>query len=101
MSKINSEKSTDFLSTKIIRIVNFLGAIIFALALSIEGIQHLGLYFLVTIYFWIYIVFIYFEIRYYKLTQNNFLNYLRNNPLTTIGGILPILIYILYRTHMI
>lgn len=101
MSKINSEKSTDPLTTKLIRIVNFLGAIIFTLALSIDGIQHIGFYYLVTIYFWIYIVFIYFEIRCFKLTQNSFLNYLLNNPLTTIGGILPILIYILYSTHMI
>ncbi|MGR7813168.1 hypothetical protein [Lacinutrix undariae] len=99
--KETKDKIAQFKTTKTVRIIAFLGAVIFSLALSIEHLQHLGFYFLVTIYFWVYITFLYFERKYYKLTQNNFFNYLSKHPLSAISGLLPIVIFTLYKLKTI
>ena len=90
-------KSSKFLTTKIIRVVNFLGAILFAVTMSKDGLQLFAVYFAMYYYLWLYIIFLILEIRYYNLTQTKLWNYLLKHPLASIGGILPIVIVLLQR----
>ncbi|MDX1272342.1 hypothetical protein [Bizionia paragorgiae] len=98
MAEINQKKSSKFLTTKIIRVVNFLGAILFAVTMLKDGLQIFAVYFAMYYYLWLYIIFLVLEIRYYNLTQTKLLNYLLKHPLATIGGILPILVVLTQRT---
>ena len=95
MDEINQKKSNRFLTTKIIRIINFLGAILFIIFKIIGKSQLFAIYFVMYYYLWLYIIFLVLEIRYYSLTQTNLWNYLLKNPLSTIGGLLPIFIVLL------
>ena len=92
MAEINQKKSSKFLTTKIIRVVNFLGAILFAVTMLKDVLQIFAVYFAMYYYLWLYIIFLVLEIRYYNLTQTKLLNYLLKHPVATIGGILPILV---------
>jgi hypothetical protein len=97
MTEVNQKKSSKFLTTKMIRVVNFLGAILFAGTMFKDGLQIFAVYFAMYYYLWLYVIFLVFEIRYYNLTQTKLQNYLLKHPLATIGGILPILVVLVQR----
>ena len=97
MNEINQKTPKRFTTTKIIRIINFLAAILFIIFKIIDKSQLLAIYFIMYYYLWLYIVFLCLEIRYYNLTQNNLWHYLIKNPLVTVGGLLPILVIFLSR----
>ena len=56
MAEINQKKSSKFLTTKIIRVVNFLGAILFAVTMLKDGLQIFAVYFAMYYYLWLYII---------------------------------------------
>ena len=95
MDEKNQKKSSRFLTTKIIRIVNFLGLILLIIYSIIDKSQLFAIYYVMFYYLWVYIIFLILEIRYYNLTQTNLWNYLIKHPLATIGGLPPILIILL------
>jgi hypothetical protein len=97
VAEINQKKSGKFLTTKIIRVVNFLGAILFAVTMFNDGLQLFAVYFAMYYYLWLYIIFLVLEIRYYNLTQTKLWNYPLKYPLVTIGGVLPILVVLVQR----
>ncbi len=97
MAEINQKKSTKFLTTKIIRVVNFLGVILFIIFKIIDKSQLFAVYYVMYYYMWVYIIFLILEIRYYNLTQSNLWNYLIKHPLSTIGGLLPIVVVLFSR----
>jgi hypothetical protein len=97
MAETNQKKSKRFLTTKIIRIINFLAAILFTVTMLKDGFQLFAVYFAMYYFLWLYIIFLVLEIRYYNLTQTKLLNYLLKHPLATIGGILPIIVVLIQR----
>ena len=89
---INSHKEfKKFTTTKIIRVVNILAAILFMVFKIIDKSGLFALYYSLYYYLWLYILFLCLEIRYYKLTQSSLVNYTIKHPLSILGIILPVL----------
>ena len=94
MNNVDSEVSKKYKPSKILRIANLIGALIFGMLMSIKGIEHIGMLFLITIYFWIYILFLFTEIRFIVRTKTNIFSYLTKNLIVLIGFLFPLWIFI-------
>lgn len=89
------ESSKKIKAPKYLGIINFFGALIFGLFMLTDGIQHLGMYFLIAIYFWIYILFLFMEIRLIILKNKNVFEHLSSSLIVSIGFIFPIFSFLL------
>ena len=94
MNNLDSEVSKKYKPSKILRIANLIGALIFGMLMSINGIEHIGMMFLIWIYFWIYISFLFTEIRFIVRTKENIFSHLRKNLIVLIGFLIPLGVFI-------
>ena len=95
MSKEDTENS-NIKGLESIRVLNFLGALLLSFLISVKGLRHIAGYYLL-IYLWIYIWFLYLESKNFHMKKISLGKYMITNMLATIGGAIPILLFLLSR----
>ena len=97
MSEKNIMTVNEFRTTKNFRILNLYCGIISAFLISIDGIAHLGMYFILFIYFPVYILFLILEIRCLFLKKMNLIEYYKTSLLAILGFLFPFLVILIAR----
>ena len=97
MSEKNIMNVNEFRTTKNFRILNLYCGIISAFLISIDGIAHLGMYFILFIYFPVYILFLILEIRCLFLKKMNLIEYYKTSLLAILGFLFPFLVILIAR----
>lgn len=89
-----SQVNSKYKLMKTIRVLNFIGTCVFMVLTCIEGIQYLGGYFLITIYFWIFLLYLIVEIKFVIINRYSLKEKYANNWLA-ISGIISVM-YMIY-----